>query len=136
MKLVLVMLILSCCLLSCTSTKDRTLCGKWVSEPMNGSLAMFLTLSEDGTFSMGDKDDDRKSPGVSGTWTANKDRVVLKCQTSESCKVREGQEIEFAYQTLGDWGLEISEIGSASSMRKFKRYTQPDASRKSDKPRR
>jgi hypothetical protein len=82
---------------------------------------MFLTLSRAGTFVMGDADGDKENLGISGTWTANKDRVVLKCKKSESCKVKEGQVIEFAYRLLGDRELEISVPGSRAGTRKFRR---------------
>ncbi len=134
MKNVLVMLTITCCLLSCTSDRSHDLCGKWISGPTNGSLGMFITLCRDGTFAMGDADGDKEFSGISGTWTANKDRVVLKCKKSESCKVKEGQVIAFAYRLLGDRELEISKPGFRADTRKFKRSTQPGVSTAADKP--
>jgi hypothetical protein len=123
MNIALTALILSCCLLACTPKENHPLYGKWVSEPVNGSLGMFLTLSRTGTFVMGDAEGDKENLGISGTWTANKNRVVLKCKKTESCKVKEGQVIEFAYRMLGEKELEISQPGSRAGPRKFKRYS-------------
>lgn len=117
----------SCCLSSCSPTRNHPLCGKWVGGPHNGPLGMFLTLSENGSFVMGGIDGGKEYPGISGTWKANKATVTLKVLTSKSCKVREGQEIELAYRMIGDQELGISEPGSKEDARRLKRHPQPVA---------
>ena len=135
MKHILVIL-LSCGLFSCSPARNHPLCGKWVSGPQNGPFGTFLTLSGDGSFVMGDIDDGKEYPGIAGTWKANKATVILTARTSKSCKVQEGQEMEFAYHLIGNQELEISEPGSKGDARRFRRHPQLGAAADADTPRR
>ncbi len=70
--------------------------GKWVSAE-ESPLGMIFILKSDGTFSLGDIENGEEYPdGLTGTWTTEDgDRLRLVVETSESCKISEGSELNF-----------------------------------------
>ena len=84
-------------------------------------MSSFLTLSKNGTFTLGDLLDGREQIGLTGTWKANEGMLILAVQTSESCKVKEGQEIRYAYRLSDNELLELSDPDTPEDMLRLRR---------------
>ncbi len=92
---------------SCSRTPPDPLTGQW-SDAAEDPLGMFLDLRGDRTFSMGDIQNGERFPGLSGTWRTTDGILLLKVITSESCKIKEDQEISFRFQLINEHELELS----------------------------
>ncbi|MBI5726167.1 MAG: hypothetical protein HZA50_19575 [Planctomycetes bacterium] len=73
---------------------------------------------------MGDIDKGKEYLGITGKWKADKTSIILKINTSQSCKVKEGQEIKASYIMNGKQEFEISESGSNQKPTIFRRQNQ------------
>jgi hypothetical protein len=106
------------------------LIGDW-SDPKEDPLGSFLILRKDNTFIMGDIDNNRRFPGLFGTWNIKGEILQLKIKKSESCKINEGEEINIKFRLINNDELELSSPDSDDGKAIFRRTSQID---KKEKP--
>ena len=85
---------------------------------------MFLDLKGDQTFVMGDIAEGERFAGVFGTWKTRDDHLLLEVAKTESCKIQEGQVLDWPFTLTSDKRLVLMSP-DGNNQRTLTRTAQP-----------